>query len=351
MIAIVFVLHPNFAPYIKKYIQLIKESGMEYRIIYWNRMNTNVQFDVNEVVYHEEKDLSSNKLNKVRSYLKFRQFLNREFEKGYNKVILLTTLAGLLLDRKNLIKYRDKIIFDIRDFTYESIPLYKRLVKRVVDNSAFTVISSPGFVNFLPKSDKFVINHNITVIENNESLGFKAKFPISIGFVGAIRHFAVDRKIIDIFGNDDRFRIEFHGFGKSYETLNEYVKHRKILNVRISGYYDNSKKKELYKNIDVINNYYGYNRVNKYAVSNKFYDSLILKKPILVNNRVYLGEVVEKYNLGFSIDLKHFDKEKFINDYFNFNFNNFITQANTILDKCLKEEDYFNLKVLEFLNI
>jgi len=353
MIAIVFVLNPNFAPYIKKYTRIIESMKLDYKIIYWDRLDSKNHNSENSVIFRYKKDLSSSKFSKISSFIKFRKFVNNELSKDYTHVILLSTLSGFLINRKNLKKYYNKIVYDIRDYTYESLPFYKYKEKKIIEKSSIVPISSNGFLNFLPKSEKYIINHNIPAEEkNDESLIRKYsddKYPITISFVGAIRHFNIDKKLVEIFGNDNRFRLEFHGYGMTYEKLKDFISD-KYNNVDITGYYSNEEKKDFYSRCDIINNYYSDEYINKYAISNKFYDSLVYKIPIWGNPNVYLGQAIKQYGLGIALRLDNNIKEKLINEFESFNYDKFQINCTKLLKEIRDEENNFELQIIKFLN-
>ena len=62
-------------------------------------------------------------------------------------------------------KYKGKYIVDIRDFTLENIPFYRKAEQTVVKNSYSTVISSRGYKEFLPDYDYKVV-HNYTEVDS-----------------------------------------------------------------------------------------------------------------------------------------------------------------------------------------
>ena len=67
---------------------------------------------------------------------------------------------------KNILQKKDlniNILIDIRD--YNKIINFN--IKKVIDNSYFTVISSPGYKEWLPNSGKYIINHNTQISSIN----------------------------------------------------------------------------------------------------------------------------------------------------------------------------------------
>ena len=105
----------------------------------------------------------------------------------------------------------------------------------------------------------------------------------------------------------------------------------------------------LYKNSTIINNYYSNDYVNKYAISNKFYDALIYNIPIWGNPNVFLGEIIKQYGLGYGLSLDSNIKEKLILEYEKFDYNAFRISCRKLLMEVKKEEEFFETKIREFL--
>ena len=126
-------------------------------------------------------------------------------ENESNKVILLSTLTGILLFDK-LKKYNKKYIFDIRDYSYEHIYVFRKIEKKLIKNSYFTAISSKGFKSFLPKHD-YIVAHNFNRNEMIEMPKFKKHdLPLKLVWNGTVRFFDFQKQYLDLLKNDIRFQ-------------------------------------------------------------------------------------------------------------------------------------------------
>ncbi len=79
--------------------------------------------------------------------LSFRKVLD---EGAYHKAILFTTQAALpmyLFSSK--VRKQIRYIYDYLDLTYEKNPVLKKIIKKIIDSSYFTAISSLGFKEVL----------------------------------------------------------------------------------------------------------------------------------------------------------------------------------------------------------
>src|SRR5699024_9521129 len=113
----------------------------------------------------------------------------------------------------------------------EKNPLIYFFIKKIVENSDFTTISSEGYKKFLPPNNYVTIHSlNNKILKDakpRKQLKNKDK-PINICFIGYVRFFDIDKKLIDILGNDPRYVIQF--FGEGSQHLKEYAEKNDINN-------------------------------------------------------------------------------------------------------------------------
>ena len=80
--------------------------------------------------------------------------------------------------------------------------------------------------------------------------------PIRLVWLGVVRYFDHQVKIIDKLRNDQKFHIIYHGSGPDLDKLKVYCKSNKINNVEFTGAYDNRIKAKLLSEADILNNSY-----------------------------------------------------------------------------------------------
>ncbi|MDO5379595.1 MAG: hypothetical protein Q4E98_01820 [Acidaminococcaceae bacterium] len=349
--------HPRgHVPYVAYYEEILKEKSIKYDCIFWDRFsNGDTEKNDNEYTLHIACTLGGNRFKKILPMIKYYFEVKKILDSGdYTHIVILSTLPAVLLSRQLLSSYKSKYILDIRDYTYEKYKFYKNIVKNLINNSFFTCISSKGFLQFLEKSPKIVFCHNITnqndEIKNCECL--KDKNKIVIGFVGGIRYFNENTKLITSLDNN-KFYFKYIGRCHIDCDLESYCIKNKINNVEFQGIFDNSEKPNIYKNIDIINSIYGnYSLEVTTAVPNRLYDTLLFKKPIIVSKGTYLAEIVGEYKLGIIIDV-HKDNVndiliKYIKEFDNIAFEE---NVNILLQKIKLEQNIFQKKINDFFNI
>ena len=171
MIALVFCGDLKYCPYISRYIERLEKANVDYKVYFWNRGKFPLNLDEHYVYFDEGSDLTSGKVQKLFDFVRFRNWLIKQLkENNHDRIVALSTLTGVFLGRY-LYRNKGNYVFDIRDYSYEHIAPFYRIERRVIENSAFTAISSAGFKAFLPPND-YVIAHNF----NRKDIVDGAKF-------------------------------------------------------------------------------------------------------------------------------------------------------------------------------
>lgn len=341
----------NFIPYVEVYENELKKANIQYECIFWDRFNDSlVSKNSNEYTVHVRCEPGISKFKKIIPMLKFKQQIEKILRKEhYTHIIVLTTLPGVLIHKILLKQYADKYILDIRDYSYEKYSWYKKIVEKLIANSYFTAISSNGFKAFLPQSNKIITCHNIgsDFPKEKEGVDLKNKEKITIGFVGGIRYFEENCKLINVFANNPKYQLAYIGRKNLDCDLEAYCKRNNIKNVLFQGDFNNADKPEIYKGIDFINSVYGNGSLEVTTLlPNRLYDGILFKKPVLASKGTYLGKIVDEYKLGIVVDINEQNK-KFI-EIVNTYINNFDKVA--FVKKCQKFQERILLEQKSFLN-
>lgn len=339
----------NYLPYMEKYVDFFEEHGVEYDIVCWQREEKPALSRPHQYDYFEEA--KDGFWNKFRSYLRYRKYVMTLLKQNqYDKLVVLTTVPAIFLRRVLKGKYRNRYLFDFRDYSHERFAPYRRMVEKLIRFSGMTTISSHGFMEFLPESPKLVMNHNITWSEPvPEASDLQNKQVINIGFIGGVRYYDENVQLIEKLKNTFRYQLWYIGKATNDCDLQGYCAQHEITNVSFVGKYDNHEKPELYKNIDLINSIYGNDSLEvTTALPNRLYEACLFKKPIISSKGTYLGEVIERYGLGLVVDAGEDDVRKIVDDYVEHfdreafergceNFLQIVRQDEQALQKALKE--------------
>lgn len=345
----------NYLPYLSRYEAYFKKNHIEYDFIYWQREETDEPCPENEYRYTEvEKE---GFFNKVNSYIKFRSFALKILRKNrgqYNKLLVLTSVPAFFLSGYLKRSYKNKFIFDIRDYSFERIGFYKKKIDSLIEASEFTCISSHGFMEFLEKNDKIVINHNMPTNQvQGQAVALSDKPIVNIGYVGLVRYRDENIALIEKMKNTFRYQLWYIGKMTDDCDLKGYTEKHEIKNISYVGRYDNAQKMDLYKNIDIINSLYGNDSLEVTTLlPNRLYEACLLKKPLLVSSKTFLAELVERYGLGIIVDVDEDDVLEKINKYIdNFNPEEFNSNCYDFLNDVKKDEEKLYGHLKEFTSV
>jgi len=345
----------SIAPYLNKYIELLDSWNIKYDYI-TRELRDNIIDKYNKenniVIYYDTENSIVGKLMRV---LKWRrevlQILKNE---QYDKLIILTGYPAIILCDYLRKEYKYQYILDIRDY----IPIFKcklfmKVLKNVIYGSYLTVISSKGFLKWLPTKEKVMPTHNLpsNPVEIHVKKSFVSKDKIRIGYLGVVNYYHQNIKLIEALKNESRYSLLYGGIFPKENNIKSYCEQRGINSVEFIGKFSNDEKVKIYQDIDIINAVYGNDSlIVTTALPNKLYDAILYKKPIMVSKGTYLSEVVEEYHIGFSIDLDNdnvVDKlDKFVKD---FDESEFYSNCRRLLELCLKEESIIIEKIRSFV--
>lgn len=352
MIGIVFINDIMYAPYLAKYTDSLEQLGLAYEVITWDRdPSKGRRYPENYKIFKLYSQEEKHPFLKIKDFVRFGRFANKVVkEKHYEKLIVLTSLTGVLLLRTLLKNYQQKYIFDYRDASYEYLTFFKSMIGKLVSSSYCTCISSRGFLKVLPPAEMYVMAHNFIYADlkhKQESCAVSWQQPIHVNYIGLVRG-AYLLKLIDLFAQDKRFILNFHGSGEDLKKVMEHA--AGIDNVKFTGEYRGDEKNQFVQQADFICYNYASSFNNNLALANKYYDALIFKKPMLGNIQTFAGQLISENGLGLSLDLDDPLYTQKIYDYcMNFDPAHFNANAEIVLEDVLQEDQQYMLKIQEFL--
>jgi len=338
------------------YTQYLNSNNIPYDIIYvdkYNEMETNTARKTYRFQMTVERDWPIWK--KLREYYKFKLYAEKVLkENKYDFIIVWNSFTALIFFNTLILKYKGKYSFNIRDYAKEKNRIIYNMIKKLTSNSAFNTISSEKFKSFLPK-EKYITLHSVNKqitknIIKNETLNEKIN-PIKITFIGYVRFFNQDIKMIEALKNDSRFLLQYIGEGS--QVLKEFAEKNKINNVETYGRFNVEETSDFISNADIINNVYGANTPGlKSAISIKFYYSLYREIPIIVSSGTYMEEVAKEAGNSISVSDENFRNlgDYLYKEYIKINQIEMKNKIYNYLEKVEKNNKRFNEFLEEFLN-
>lgn len=341
-------------PYIKKYQNYIGDRA-EVDLIYWDRHGVDEDIKNAAHVYRYEKAMSemTGRIRKLVQFIGFRKYVIEIIKKSkYDRIIFLHNYMALLMSGFISKHYKGRYILDIRDYSMENNKFFAAWEKKVINKSGMCVISSEGYKRFLPEYD-YVISHNDGLIDPDIVQKFrlceKNNKYIQISFIGLVRFYEQNIKLMDAFCNDARFRLGYYGQNSS--VLKEYADQQGYTNMDFHERFDPANTLDFYEKTQIINNYYGSDSMSlKYALSNKLYYAAQLGIPILVCKNTYMEEISSKYQIGVTIDINDEKCADKLKDYYdNIDWQKFNENCDKFLTHISADNDRFGKKLITFI--
>ncbi|MCM3709212.1 hypothetical protein [Sporosarcina luteola] len=290
---------------ISLYTEKLNKKNIPFDIIYMDKYGIEESISAeNKYVFKNIIRKKDNVFKKTIQYFRFKKFATPILEENnYDFIIVWNDVAIFMFAKYLSRKWRNKYCLNIRDYAKQDNFLLTNRYKKVIENSAFATISSEGFKEFLP-SYNYVHVHSlnpefIPVTDRNK---FTLKrTPLKITFIGNIRFLDVNRNLLDIFKNDDRFILAY--FGINANELRKYSEEKCINNVEFYDEFPVAETERFLRKMDLVNNLYGSNDKSlDYAISIKLYHGVLTGSPILANKNTYSGKLVEELGIGIAID-------------------------------------------------
>jgi hypothetical protein len=342
----------KYLPFVTRYTNFLDQHNIAYDIIYWQQEESNEKKEPNE--YYFTHPLKESFIQKWIAYQKFNKFVISLLKKeNYDRIIVLTTVPCVLLRKYLLTHYENRYLLDIRDYTFEKYTIYRKLVDKLISKSAFTTISSKGFLDFLSESEKIVVNHNVNFInqEKRTTADLKERQVINISFLGKVRYFDENCALLDNLKNTFRYQLWYIGKPEAECDIPSFCKDKEITNVSFVEKYSNEQKPELYQNIDMINSIYDHDSLTATtAIPHRLYEACIFKKPILSSKQTYLGEIIEEYGLGVVVNVLNDNVLSILNQYIDtFDPHLFVENCNRFLDDVRNDEAILYQRLEDFI--
>lgn len=235
--------------------------------------------------------------------------------KSYDKRNTVFYSFGFALTLSLKMNGCERYIYEISDilYGYHKFDLlrsfFKSIDKYLIKKSLITVLTSEGFASFLYKDNW---PQNIIIQPNKLNSYFKDvkrtfipynEKKLRFAYVGAFRYPNTIFRFANIIG-ELYPQHEFHFYGDSIMTNQVVEIANKYENVKYHGSFRNPDDLlYIYNNIDIVVACYDIQSINeRIAEPNKLYEAIYFNKPIIVSQKTFLSEKVNKLNCGYSID-------------------------------------------------
>ena len=286
---------------ISLYTELLEKNGVEYDVICSDRYGKIPEYIKGRIYAIPLYTNNLSRIKKVIPFLRFKRLANNIIKtKDYSFIVVWGENAAVLFsDILNQFKY----CINIRDIDFPN-RIYRSILHKIALKADFCTIPIDHEISVLKGTNWIpVISINDKIIQKCEIRdGFRKRDQIiRISFIGKVRFLDTAEEIIQAFGNDQRYQLQFFGVGA--DGLEEIIRNNNVRNVVLSGEFSPEDTYEYLNRSDIIDACYGDGAINdifKYALPIKFGYAPSLKIPVLVSPNTYMENIVKKYGFGFT---------------------------------------------------
>lgn len=341
-----------YAPYVRNYTRILDKTNTDYSIISWNREGDDkpegFQYNVPCSNGHDSAGLSS--------YLGYIRFIKQTVSKeGFDRIIVFGPQMTCLLSMFLLCHYKGRYMIDYRDLSIEQKLGFKQLFSLMLKYSCANVISSPGFKKCLPKGN-YYLSHNFDENVVRETLANKvteSNFNIEEGIdvltIGAIRDYSSNIEVVKALANQEGFSARFIGKGEESAMLEEHCKQNNVKNIFFKGFYQKTEEAGYVRSCTFMNIFYPRIVTHDTALSNRFYNSLIYHRPMIVTKNTCQGNYAERYQVGVAV-VDCDNLTSILQSFLLQDFDAYCKRCDSLLNDFLKDQEEFVNAVKVFVS-
>ena len=284
---------------------LARQYGNEaiLSVITWDRNNDYKEPQEGYYVY-SKLSAYGNKTRKLLNLWGFRKFCHETIARLKPQVVIASHWNNLLMVPR-LDRERQMLIYENLDVPTESYIFRKAstILEHLKMRQADLTIHASRFFSELysPSLNQLVLENKPTTAPPDATQPYAVHQPIRIAFIGTLRYREIMALLIDAVRGDKRFELFFHGDGHARQYLEDYAGSEP--NIHFTGRYAFEDVCRHYRQTDVVWAAYPNKDFNvKYAISNKFHESLAYGVPTVYADKTRLGDFVEQCKIGLTVD-------------------------------------------------
>ena len=345
----------------EKYVDFLKDKRVDYNIIGWDRNNSGIEYD-RAIFYRRKVGYVVGGMKAAINRLFWFRFVIAQLREMVDKNTMIhacdidTAFPAALY--KFLFNRNVFILFDVFDWMSAMTAKNTILMKGIKFMEWFTLRQTNKLYICeeerrvqIPHAEKYDISvlPNIPLINKPEDVRVfvnKYKFDnnlLTLSYVGWFGHGRFIKELIKV-ARKKQFNLLIAGYGNK-EIENACLECESYPNIRYFGRVDYQEGLRIMFNSDLIYAMYckiGPNHI--YAAPNKYYECMLLGKPIITTKGIIIGKKVEKYNIGYIIEES---EEELIDLINNIDLNDLKSKSDNCKD--LWNSKYYNYTE-EFLN-
>ncbi|MCG9761909.1 glycosyltransferase, partial [Pseudoalteromonas sp. Isolate6] len=280
-------------------------KNCEVHICTWDRLGVKSSDSENYSIYRSPNVGYGNKVLKLAYLLRFALFFRRVLHERKPDIIIASHWDMLLI--ASLFKGKEKLVYDNLDIPEFKIGFIEKIIifiEKLSLTRVDAILLASRFYAPLYKNYNSIVFENLPVTNCMGVEERKASTSvIKVGFVGSVRHYELLKNLILAVDNEMSIQLHIYGDGIANDKLKSFCKKLEVENVFFHGRFNYNEIGNIYKCIDVLWAAYPYKSRNvKYAISNKFHESIYYTIPCIFSEKTMLGDYVKLNCIGVTVD-------------------------------------------------
>lgn len=282
------------------------DRSVDLHVCAWNRENKSLDSQFNEHIYKKESPGGQlfRKLCNLFGYYSFLRKCNKLIDP---KVIIASHWDMLLL--ANFLKKKEQILIyenlDIPATTSRVLLPVLRWIERFSLRKVSLIVFASRFYKPLyryKKCEQIILENKPLLLQAPiPKNGKKTTKKLILSYIGGIRYLEILKNLVVAVQKRPDVELFFHGEGHDLLPLRQYCEG--MGNIFFTGRYDYSDIEKFYQQSDVVWAAYPNKDYNvKYAISNKFHESIYYRVPGIFSKKTKLGDLVDQQRIGFTVD-------------------------------------------------
>lgn len=277
------------------------------KYIAWNRDGSEItDKDSNNYIFCRQSPFGD-RISKLKNLWAFRRFLRKSLNHFSPDVIIASHWDSLVLCA-SLIKKRQSLIYENLDMptgnkiVFHSLRVIERMALKRTDAISYASRFYQSYYKWF-KGKHFILENKVP-----ESLAIPIKHTtegdntLTIAFNGGLRYAEIFKNLFNAIGDLEGVKMDIYGGNSGQGNLiMRYAEGKN--NITFQGAYNYEEIPDIYSKMDIVWAVYPANNFNvKYAISNKYHESIFYGVPGVFAKNTKLGELVENNNAGYQVD-------------------------------------------------
>lgn len=307
---------------VEKETRALTEAGHQVSVFCWDRSSnhkikkTSVDVDNNKIYFFRigiQSVYGGGIKKNFKSLMSFQRAISFFIDKNHVRfdVIHACDFDTCFTGFRKATQYHLKIVYDVFDYYVDGFKIPELLKPPIKAIDRYLMNHANALILCTDERKKQVgrlKQDNICVIHNtpekaeptcNATEGSEGR--LKIVYVGILGNERLIPELLEIVSKDSSIELHIAGFGQYERMAEDYS--NKYSNIIFYGKIPYDKTLRLESSCQVMTAIYDpTNRNHKYAAPNKFYEALMLGKPLIMCKGTGMSQYVSKYNFGVLID-------------------------------------------------